>query len=456
MLTKITLENFKVFRHATEFPLAKINLLTGINGRGKSSLLQSLLLMRQSIEHNENTTELILNGNCVHLGTWEDVKNKDEESNKEVRISLNFTNSLNNTHIKNTYLLLPQTEFIYKCKISRCILEYSDSKDIYIEELIYHNEYVMKSQSIRQDFINEINKDDEVIYSSNGEKFIKASIKFENLFPKLHNITENNHRNKFGRHNSFDVFDSYIYFFYDFFFHYHYISADRIGARDFYEKDLTLNHKFVTVEKTGKNVLDVIAHYKTREVNFGFYLEDGNNLLTQIGEWLGYVLDAEVAINLDDSNKFVNSFTYTINGKENLLPSNVGFGYSYILPIITAGLIAKEGEILIVENPEAHLHPKAQSRLTEFLAKVAATGVQVFVESHSEHILNGLRIATLKKDIDLTNEDVSVLYFQDVENQPFIRLNIEKDGSIKNWVEGFFDQQEIDLSEIFKLNRAKK
>jgi AAA15 family ATPase/GTPase len=77
MLTKITLENFKVFRHVTEFPLAKINLLTGINGRGKSSLLQSLLLMRQSIEHNENTTELILNGNCVHLGTWEDVKNKN-------------------------------------------------------------------------------------------------------------------------------------------------------------------------------------------------------------------------------------------------------------------------------------------------------------------------------------------------------------------------------------------
>jgi predicted ATPase len=78
------------------------------------------------------------------------------------------------------------------------------------------------------------------------------------------------------------------------------------------------------------------------------------------------------------------------------------------------------------------------------------------VESHSEHILNGLRIATLKKDIDLTNEDVSVLYFQDVENHPFIRLNIEKDGSIKNWVEGFFDQQEIDLSEIFKLNKARK
>ena len=60
MLTKITLENFKVFRNATEFPLAKINLLTGLNGRGKSSLLQSLLLMRQGIEHNENTTEFIL------------------------------------------------------------------------------------------------------------------------------------------------------------------------------------------------------------------------------------------------------------------------------------------------------------------------------------------------------------------------------------------------------------
>ncbi len=73
MLKEIRLKNFKCFREETTFPLSTINLLTGINGRGKSTLLQSMLLMKQSVEHNEYTNKLILNGNCVNLGTYEDI-----------------------------------------------------------------------------------------------------------------------------------------------------------------------------------------------------------------------------------------------------------------------------------------------------------------------------------------------------------------------------------------------
>lgn len=92
-------------------------------------------------------------------------------------------------------------------------------------------------------------------------------------------------------------------------------------------------------------------------------------------------------------------------------PANVGFGYTYILPIIVSGLIAQKGQILIVENPEAHLHPKAQSEIAKFLALVASCGVQIYIESHSEHILNGLRISTLIDSIDITKDDVQIFYF---------------------------------------------
>jgi predicted ATPase len=133
----------------------------------------------------------------------------------------------------------------------------------------------------------------------------------------------------------------------------------------------------------------------------------------------------------------------------------VGFGYTYILPIVVSGLIAKSGEILIVENPEAHLHPKAQSELTKFLALVASCGVQVFIESHSEHVLNAIRVVTLQKEIDIKNDEVSVLYFQNDKKEPFVHLKIDEKGKINNWVDGFFDQQELDLGEIFKLSRKK-
>jgi len=133
----------------------------------------------------------------------------------------------------------------------------------------------------------------------------------------------------------------------------------------------------------------------------------------------------------------------------------VGFGYSYILPIIVSGLIAEKGDILIIENPEAHLHPKAQARITEFFAKVASAGVQVFIESHSEHILNGVRISALKDNIAISNDEVSILYFRDSEQHLFVKLNLKANGKIDNWADGFFDQQENDLGEIFRLSVSK-
>jgi len=76
-----------------------------------------------------------------------------------------------------------------------------------------------------------------------------------------------------------------------------------------------------------------------------------------------------------------------------LRPTNVGFGITYAFPIVVAVLSAKTGDTLLVENPEAHLHPGGQFKIGRMLALTAAGGVQVFVETHSEHVLNGARIA---------------------------------------------------------------
>lgn len=129
-------------------------------------------------------------------------------------------------------------------------------------------------------------------------------------------------------------------------------------------------------------------------------------------------------------------------------PANIGFGYTYILPIVISGLLAAPGELLIVENPEAHLHPRAQSKLTRFLAQVAQCGVQVIIESHSEHILNALRICVKNNDFSIVDKDVSVLYFQDSEDQPVVRIPINPDGSVDDWPEDFFDQAEKDLQQL--------
>lgn len=73
--------------------------------------------------------------------------------------------------------------------------------------------------------------------------------------------------------------------------------------------------------------------------------------------------------------------------------TNVGFGLTYSLPIFVAVLSSRPGSLILLENPEAHLHPKGQSRLGEFLAIAASQGIQIVAETHSDHVLNGVRVA---------------------------------------------------------------
>jgi predicted ATPase len=134
-----------------------------------------------------------------------------------------------------------------------------------------------------------------------------------------------------------------------------------------------------------------------------------------------------------------------------MLPTNTGFGVSYCLPVIVAGLIAPSDGLLIVDSPEAHLHPAAQSAIGGFLATVAASGVQVIVETHSDHVLNGIRRATSAEGI-LHHSLIRVLFF-DASPEPR-QLTISEYGAVSDWPVGFFDQLEADLGEITR-SRAR-
>lgn len=137
------------------------------------------------------------------------------------------------------------------------------------------------------------------------------------------------------------------------------------------------------------------------------------------------------------------------------LATNIGFGISYVLPIIATGLIAAKGSYMIVENPEAHLHPSAQSKIGRFLSMVAQSGVNVIVETHSDHVINGIQIASAKKEID--NNSVIINFFSQTEDnpQPMIEnITINEKGELSKWPKGFFDQTQIDFAELFKIRKG--
>lgn len=154
--------------------------------------------------------------------------------------------------------------------------------------------------------------------------------------------------------------------------------------------------------------------------------------------------------------------------------TNTGFCISYSLPIVLAALglaisdcknveqphavswfekLKFSNVILLVENPEAHLHPKGQTQLGILLAMLSTQNVQVIVETHSDHFIDGVRIAS--KEIDeLLNSNISIKYFIKENGQPSIyrNINVEANGSLSEWPDGFFDQMQKNL---FRLSRNK-
>jgi predicted ATPase len=129
-------------------------------------------------------------------------------------------------------------------------------------------------------------------------------------------------------------------------------------------------------------------------------------------------------------------------------PQNVGFGLTQLFPIIVSLLAAQGGDMLVIENPEVHLHPYAQQEIGMLLAETAASGVQVILETHSDHVLNGIRLAVKQRKLPAT--DVRIHFFAHRPGQPAIPESpaMDDDGRLNSWPEGFFDQFDFALAKL--------
>ena len=130
-------------------------------------------------------------------------------------------------------------------------------------------------------------------------------------------------------------------------------------------------------------------------------------------------------------------------------PRNAGFGLTYVFSVLVALLSANEGDIIIIENPESHIHPRGQSELARLMALAAKNGVQIFVETHSDHIIYGMRIAIKERDID--KDQVRIYYLDRDKKEHFSnahRIEIDEYGRMDRKVRGYFDEFESHLNRL--------
>ena len=144
-------------------------------------------------------------------------------------------------------------------------------------------------------------------------------------------------------------------------------------------------------------------------------------------------------------DKFVNEYT------DEYSPVNVGFGIPYVLPLILSLLISNPGDLVLIENPESHLHPKGQSMIGKLIALAAQSGVQIICETHSDHIINGIRVAT--KNNIIANDKVRLFYFDKNEETKLetevTTINVDKNGELDNYPEGLLDEWGNLMSQLF-------
>ena len=176
--------------------------------------------------------------------------------------------------------------------------------------------------------------------------------------------------------------------------------------------------------------------------------EDKIMLTTQLDEWCNYIFPG-VSIRVAKAGEQ----TYKIKERKDAA-TNVGFGITYALPILVSGLTVPEGGILIVENPEAHLHAKAQSNMGYFLARMAAAGVRVIIETHSEHIVNGIRRMIVEGKTEMSHEDMTIYFFQNKDGEKNImEFGMDEWGNLDEFPVDFFDQVRQDMSKLMEFGR---
>ncbi|MDE6338926.1 MAG: DUF3696 domain-containing protein, partial [Muribaculaceae bacterium] len=400
----ISFDNFKCLS-GKEFGLDKVNIFTGYNGRGKSSVMQAILMLSQSTRKDDinSFARLHVNGDFVKLGDFDELLTDPETLHFNLTLKI-LDNEDKERMVKLGYDMGDDftVGLLSECNIDG--ISYFDTAS-------------------SRPVVKEVNQNDE-----------KGDLKPLPVF--LYN--------QFRSQNI------------------HYVAADRKGPVKFVERAEIPN--VFKVGADGSSTIATLSAYHDTvdpEINVDPHDNLSHKLVEAVSMWLDYIMNGgSVGIvgnairNTDVYDKSKKSsilkIDFGVNDKGKRYPSyHVGFGYSYILSIVVTALIAKEKDIVIIENPEAHLHPEAQTRLTFLLAKLGAKGIQVFVETHSEHVISGFRLAALKKEYKLESKDIRIFFFDfDFSLQPLL---IEPNGRIKNWPERFFDQYQKELVEILKL-----
>jgi predicted ATPase len=236
-----------------------------------------------------------------------------------------------------------------------------------------------------------------------------------------------------------------------------YLRADRISPAVTYPRSERMSVRRRSLGTHGEYAVDFLRANLDDVVNAGPLRRDDASprLLDQVQAWMGEICPGvriEAAV-IEHTDLVRLGFQFATSRRpvsRTRRPTNVGFGLTYALPIVVACLAAEPGSLILLENPEAHVHPRGQSVMARLTCAAAANGAQLVVETHSDHILNGVRLA-VKRGV-LPASEVALHYFERADDGiRIVTPELGSDGMLSKWPDGFFDEWGRSLDELLDL-----
>lgn len=431
-LQDLRLTNFKCFEETSTLDFGKLTLLTGANSTGKSSLMYGILGVLQS---KEFPLQFSPTGNYVQMGNFLEMVFK-HESDRNLGIGFSLIDSQNKENVI--------VDTLWKCdpagnpQIKRC-----ECKGDF-----FH--YILKTNSSGNHIL-----DLDITPNKN-----KRKLEIENLLEYANDqFTSNNDTLKYLRYATKEthIKDLEMESF-----------SEGTGDEFRYPLMFALQETMSMIKKYNGNVNYISSYrqpaqriYAEMPVASGKIAPTGEGFINELLKWkdtshdkFAQFVEAMKSIELLNDVEPVRlgsgQFKVDVKIHEDDKVANlwdVGFGISQTMPIIIGDIELGNDSTLYISQPEVHLHPSAQAKFGDYLVQQINKGKRYVIESHSEYLMNRLRLSIVQGLI--AEEDVNVYYMRQKGSKTHIhKVKFKKNGQIEGAPQDFFDTYMIDVMDI--------
>lgn len=430
MIKTISLKNFKSFKKMEGLKVNKLTVIAGKNSCGKSSIFQSLLLLKQTLS-SKTKEQLELDGEYLTFTNLKEIS-FSIPSVERATIEYSFEISTSgNSAIIDFGFKNKKISSHYSPKVnSFSITTKKNQKSI--------NFLKMK---LERDDVPSFLKD---VFADNNLD-LETSSEFEYFYPNLVKISRRDNKSS---QESFSAFGMPLTAFYH---NEGYLISTLVndinnikylGPLRAIPKRAYVHFSEVAKEllPSGENAAHILWARQNESVKFNgkkLKLKDALNECIKVMGLSQQITPARVGdliyqINLSNNNC---SSEVTI--------SDVGFGYSQVIPIIIMCLLSSPGDLILLEQPEIHLHPSSAANLADLFLRFIKDGRRIMVETHSAELISRLRLRVIEEPA--IKEDINVVFIENntldaAEGATITQFQIDENGMFPEYPDGFLDE----------------